>query len=309
LRPGISADESFGGAAKDKGMRREAKFAAEAPGSAPAPPQPPSTGYGNVAIPPASSVVDVTRKVIMTADVALEVKEFQPVADRIMTIAESNLGYISQSTMAGGTGQRKSGAITVRVPVKNFSRALDEICKLGKVISRNLQGQDVTEEYVDLQARVKSKQRTEERMYAILSKARTIEETLRVEGEIEKIHTEIEQLLGKIKYLENRADLSTISVAISEVEDTANIVKPQPPGFLQTVWTDFKNNLRSSTRSALETLAWFINTVIGALIWFIIVGIPILVVWSILKKVYRMARPRREPQTLPVQEAPSPAAE
>jgi len=305
---GLAAPGAFSGAAKDKAMRSDVAMEQKAaPG---APPQPPTAGYRNAAIPAAATGVDTTRKVIMTADIALEVKEFQPVADRITTIAESSLGYISQSTMSGGAGQHKSGTVTLRVPVKNFNRAIEEIGRLGKVISKNLQGQDVTEEYVDLQARARSKQRAEERMYAILTKARSIEETLRVEGQIEQIHTQIEQLLGKIKYLENRSDLSTISVAIAEAQDTANVVKPVPPGYWQTVWTDFSNGLKSSVRGALDTLVWFIGTVLGALIWFIIVGVPILLVWAILKRAWRTLRPAGAPPVPgPSQDIVPPVAE
>jgi len=113
-------------------------------------------------------------------------------------------------------GGRKIGAMTVRVPQEDFYNAIEAIENLGKAERKDVKGEDVTEEYVDLSARLSNLQKQEQRLTEILAMATTVEDVLKVESELNKVRLQIEQTTGKIQYVENRVELATITVLLGE---------------------------------------------------------------------------------------------
>jgi hypothetical protein len=93
---------------------------------------------------------------------------------------------------------------------------LDQVSKLGKVLSKQEKGEDVTEEYVDLQARIRNLKREEEAFLVVLGKARRVPDILAVEAQLSRVRGEIEQAVGRAKYLANQVALSTITVRLAE---------------------------------------------------------------------------------------------
>jgi len=151
------------------------------------------------------------RMVVFTAKIELEVEDVDSTVDDIRLLTERHGGFIATvSTRSGG------GAITVRVPQKRFYDAVSEIEALGDVVNRDLKGEDVTEDYVDLQARLSNLQKQEERLVGILEMCTTVEDVLKVEKELERVRGEVEGLTGNIQYLESRVELATITVLLNE---------------------------------------------------------------------------------------------
>jgi hypothetical protein len=184
-------------ASREKGMDAEYEEMVEAPSArgAPAPEQ----------------------KVIKTSYMSLEVSDFRAAADTVDSIARTHGGYTSDSSVRDYAG-RKVGYVTVRVPTEKFEDAVKEIETVGDLKEENISLEDVTEHYIDLKARLDNLKRQEERYLDILDMATTVEDVLKIETQLERIRGDIESLQGSLNYLDNRIDLSTIQVQLSEPE-------------------------------------------------------------------------------------------
>lgn len=163
---------------------------------------------------------DITedRKIIRNARLSIEVRNFDSSAERVEEIAENSGGYVSDSSSYITETGHERGTVTIRVPAEGFSSILEELKTLGKVESTHTSSQDVTEEYVDLEARLGNLKRQEERLLAILDNATTVEEVLKVEEHLGRVRGEIERIEGRLRYLDNRIDLATITVELKEPE-------------------------------------------------------------------------------------------
>lgn len=118
------------------------------------------------------------------------------------------------------------GSTSIRIPALGFNNALDEILMLGEVISREISGEDVTEQYHDLQMRLANAEKTRLRYLELLNKAKDIDEIFRVEKELERINQQIEIYKGKIEKLSHLTAYSTITV------NTTPEIKPGPVGYV-----------------------------------------------------------------------------
>ncbi|MDO9097603.1 MAG: DUF4349 domain-containing protein, partial [Candidatus Methanoperedens sp.] len=155
------------------------------------------------------------RKIISTASLTIEVKSVQNAFNEITKIVQANQGFISSSSTYD-SGGRKNGQMTVRVPQKNFNSALEQVEALGTVKSRQISGQDVTEEFIDLGARLGNLKKQETRLAEILKNATTVKDVLEVERELERVRGEIERLTGRLNYLNQSVEMSTIMVNAME---------------------------------------------------------------------------------------------
>lgn len=155
------------------------------------------------------------RKIISTAHLQLEVDNVPFTVNKITNITQQQGGFISGSSVSGYE-ERKNGQVTVRVPQKNFYAAVEQIEALGIVKSKDLQGQDVTEEYIDINARLGNLKKQEERLQEILKMANTVKDVLEIERELNRVRGEIESLTAKLNYFDKSIEMSTIIVNVNE---------------------------------------------------------------------------------------------
>lgn len=175
------------------------------------------SSYDEAAAEPSPTTgTDVDRKIIKTGRISIEVDEFDATASAVEQLASAAGGFISDSSSYITSEGQKRGTITMRVPAEGFQSVLDEVKKLGEVKSTSSSGQDVTEEYIDLEARLTNYLRQEERFLSILDNATTVEDVLLVEEQLGRVRGEIERIEGRLRYFDNYIDLSTITVEISE---------------------------------------------------------------------------------------------
>ena len=185
----------------------------------PLPQVPASSGLGGeVASESYDSGINTERKIIQRASLRIEVEDYQASSDALFRIVEQSDGFISDSYSYVTDTGRKRGDITIRVPTDKFLSVIRELEQLGTVQSKQISGEDVTEEYIDLQARLNNSERQEKRLLEILDKAEEVKDILEVERELERVRGEIERLTGRITYLENRIELATITVSLYEPE-------------------------------------------------------------------------------------------
>jgi hypothetical protein len=159
---------------------------------------------------------DMERKIIQTARISIEVGNFDSASAAVEQLALASGGFVSNSNSYVSDDGHKQGTITIRVPEEGFLGVLEEVKKLGEIKSTSSSGQDVTEEYIDLDSRLRNLERQEERLLAILDNATTVEDVLDVEEYLERVRGDIEVITGRLRYLDERIALATITVEISE---------------------------------------------------------------------------------------------
>lgn len=159
------------------------------------------------------------RKTITTVEMSIEVDDASTTIDTITDATIASGGYVSSSSVYDvnyGPDTRKAGSITVRVPESDYPAFLGTVEELGEVQSRSVSGQDVTEEYIDASARLENLRNQEARLNEILNMSTTVEEVLSVENELERVRGEIDSLTGRLEYLDNRVEFTTINIRVTE---------------------------------------------------------------------------------------------
>jgi len=155
------------------------------------------------------------RLVIYNAYVSLETNDIQGGLGKIRLLAEGYGGYVASSSRST-YGTQSRAEIAIRVPKDKFHAAVQEIETYGKVLDEGTTSEDITQQYIDLKARLNNLQKQEEQLHEILDMAKTVDEILRVESELARVRGEIDSLQGQINYLEGNVEMSLISVALTE---------------------------------------------------------------------------------------------
>ncbi len=199
------------------------------------------------------------RLVIKTADLSLQVDSARDAEAALREMVGQLGGYVVK-VETSGTDERMLSHVIFRVPAERFDQALSVVQGLAKkVVARTVGGDDVTEEFVDLEARLSNLEATRDRLQSFLDKAVTVDDALKVNQSLSDLQGQIEQLKGRKQFLQNSASLSTISVTLSPLPAIMPIVDEggwQPLGV---------------ARAALRELVGFgqglASIVIVALVW------------------------------------------
>lgn len=216
----------------------------------------------------------IERKIIKNASLSLEVEKgkFNETFDKITSLAEQAGGYISSSTSEAYEGSLASGTITIRVPDVKFNDVLTKAKKLGKVLSINVSSQDVTEEYVDLESRLRNQEAQAAVLLDMMKKATTVQDSIQIQQQLSYIQEQIEIITGRMRYLDNLVSFSTIEIYVKEPD-----VKPPPTSIDLGMTEALRTAARvfiSVTKGLLIFLAGFTPiAILGLIIFFIIWGI------------------------------------
>ena len=227
----------------------------------------------------------MNRKIIRNAELTLEVTTPQDVQRKISSIAESFGGFVvtsesKQRQTAEGAKPEIEISLVIRVPAAQFGAAMDQVRSAGnRVVQEKITGEDVTEEFIDLEARIKTQKALEDQFLEIMKRANKVEDALEVQRQIAEVRTEIEKLEGRKRFLENRASLSTITVSLQ----TPTAITVNTSGFGR----DIREAIADSVRVAIAIVLFLIR--------FVIVMIPILLLvilplWLLARYFMRRAR-------------------
>ena len=230
-------------------------------------------------------VVATERMIIHQASLSVNVKELDKAQSNIEQKVEQYGGYIVESNVFQEDDQTSSGKMIVRIPEKNFEKfLLDAEEEAAEILERNVTGQDVTEQYVDLESRVKSKRAVEERLLEFMSKAQKTDDLLKISADLATIQEEIEVMVGKMKYLENQTSFSTIELTMYE----NRVVVPEIESKELNTWEKTKKQLATSTNSILSAGSALIVFFIGNLPVLVILGAIGFVVYVVIKRRLRL---------------------
>jgi hypothetical protein len=151
------------------------------------------------------------RKIVRNAELNLEANDPEEAQRKITGIAELKGGFVVESQQSSSdikASSRDTVTMTVRVPAERFSEALDEIRTTAtRVVVETVKGQDVTEEFIDIEAQLKAKKSLEEQFMAIMKRANSVEDALEVQSQLADVRGEIERIEGRKRFLQNQSSL------------------------------------------------------------------------------------------------------
>ncbi len=232
------------------------------------------------------------RKLIRTAELWLvELKDVPQAMKNAEAIARAVGGFGGNTTLQRAADGSQTGSIVVRVPVARFDEVVAKLRELGKLQTLNTNVQDVTAEYVDLDARLRNAQREEQVIVALFDRGGKLADVITVETKLAEVRGAIERLQGQLRVMKEQVDLSTITVQLHE-KGTAAV--PEAETY----------DVSYHVRSALRALGRLLQNLLTVAIYVVLLGwvfwVPLwIVIWAVRKR--RRARKDAAPTPPPAQ--------
>ena len=166
-----------------------------------------------------SGVPEIGPQIVQTSSVRLSVQRgrFDETVDEARSIAAGLGGFVVSSSASQGSAERLvRGTLVLRIPAKNYAEAMKSLAGLGRVEGRQENGKDVSQEYVDLRARIRQLQAVESQLLELLDRTDTVGEALAVQQQLGQVQLDLEQGRGRLRYLDDQVAFSTISLDLHE---------------------------------------------------------------------------------------------
>ncbi|MEJ3656967.1 DUF4349 domain-containing protein [Actinomycetes bacterium KLBMP 9759] len=237
---------------------------------------------------PDQPITSVGRSLVRTAQLAVEVDDVTVAHSRVRTAVVVAGGYVAEEQK-----YRTNASMVLRVPAAALDKVTDDVSALGTPISRSTQVSDVTEQVVDLGARVATQQASVARVRALLAQATSIGDVVSIESELARREADLDSLTGRLAALQGQVELSTLSVDIRQKDAAKSDAEdPGPAGFLAGIDAGWRGVV-------------LLGTFIGAVAGFLLPFLPVLlVIGGIVWFVRRTVR-ARTPAPAPAAGAPS----
>jgi hypothetical protein len=177
-----------------------------------------------------SAVPQVGPQIVKTATLGLGIAHgsFEDKVGEAHGVADSYAGFVVESFASQGSGKRiAEGSLVLRIPAESYDSALSRLRELGKVESLEESGQDVSKEFVDLNARIRQLRAVEAQLLELLQRADDVPAALAVQNQLSQVQLDLEQARGRLQYLDNRVAFATISMSMHEL----GVVAPKDGGF------------------------------------------------------------------------------
>ncbi len=225
--------------------------------------------------------ISVEQKIVREANLSIRVENAEKAVEQFRGVAEWHKGNIfSINIRENGQGVR-SGSVVIKVPTESFDAAIAGI-KEGAtvVVQESISNQDVTAEFVDMEARLKNKKAEEEAFIKILEKAEKTTDIISVTRELSRVRGEIEVMEGQIRYMESKTQMATITIQLSEDQSVSFVETWRP-------WQEVKD----AANDLLKSLQGFVSFVIRVFVWLLplvlVYGLLAFGVWFVVRSVYR----------------------
>ncbi len=212
---------------------------------------------------------DTDRKVISNGSLNLTVVNLGEAEAAVRVILSEQGGYIQQS-YSNAVGANIYWEFTMRIPAALFHESITKFSALGKVRTIHTSEQDVTEEYLDLDARLRVLQQEEQRLLELLKMAVTMDDFLKVEANLSRVRVSIEQTTGRMQFLDNRIDYATLTL---NIQQEAGTVEPELKGF-----AGLGRRLANAFRDGVNVL---VDLIAGTLV-FAVRALPILPILALI---------------------------
>ena len=205
-------------------------------------------------------------RIIRTGEIALVIprESFDDRFGEAVDVAEENGGFVADSR-----SRDRSGSLTLRVPAENFDETLRALRSLGTVQVESIHGKDVTADYVDLRARLRIAKARRDVLLDLQAEATTIEQTIRVQNELDRTQLDIESIQGQLRLLDDRTSLATIRLDMREegVEPEDEVETASIPNAFERAVAGFVGVIAA----IVIGLGYVLPLVaLGLLIWFVV---------------------------------------
>jgi anti-sigma factor RsiW len=221
--------------------------------------------------------------IIRTAQLSLITKEFDKARSNLEAILKRHRGYLGELKAGGSTGSGRTLTATLRVPADQLDATLTEVKTLGRVESESQSGQDVTSQYVDLQARLSNARNTEQRLTDLLrNRTGKLSDVLEVEQALDRVRGEIEQMEAERKNMSNQVSYATLNATIAE--DYKAQLQVVPPSTSTRLSNAAVEGYRSMADGVVSLALFLLSNGPSLLLWGALLFLPARFVW---KKVRR----------------------
>lgn len=223
------------------------------------------------------SMMSVDQKVMKNGSLSLQVENIDQATAKARTVAEELGGTVTNSFFDQANGSVKTGSVTVSVPMAQFEEALSRLKGIAVVVlSENTSGNDVTEQYIDLQARISNMRAAETAYQTLLDKAEKVSDVIEVTDKLAAVRSEIESLEGQLRYLSSQTDKASITVSMTEDRAITGDQNFRPG-----------QTFKESVVMLLQVLGHFVQSII----MLAILGLPMFLVYGLLLWIiYRVVR-------------------
>jgi len=237
---------------------------------------------------------EADRKIIKSAQISIETQEFDRTADELAGKVKMIGGYIENSHIKGISRKQNPDAsyrtayFQIRIPEKSFDQFISDLGELGNIINKQIHGEDITGQYFDTEARLKSLNIQEQRLLTILGKAERLQDIIELERELQKVRYEIENYTGTLKKWDNMVAYASVSVNLYEVNEITQGTSPL------SLWQRIVREFKKSIAGVLDILEGMLIFGIAALPYLVFVGIILFALYAIFIKLMR--KNNRSPQ-------------
>jgi hypothetical protein len=252
-----------------------------APGGLPTLPAGDGTGGDRTTADTASggsgTAVAADRQIIRTGEISLTVESIDSASRALSALVASAGGYLAGSARSRVSGSALTGTVEVRVPSNRFEVLLDGVRRLGRVELESISASDVTEEYIDLQARLKGQQQLEARILKLLEeRPGKLADVVEIEQKLAEVRSVIETIQGRLRYLGARVAYSTLTVRMTE------------PGAIGTSETDtFGGRMKRAFDEGTEALVTFLAGLLTLLMALLPLIALLLLGWWLVRRTIR----------------------
>lgn len=228
-----------------------------------------------------AEIQDAGRKIIKSVGLTIEVQEVEKTTDKVKNIVANLEGFIADSHSSEDDVGKKSVTLSLRIPAIKLDEAIQALKALGHVQEEHVRGEDVTEQYFDLETRLANAKRLEARILDLLDKqTKDLKDMLEAEKELARVRESIETMEGRKRFLDSHISLSSIEIALVA-----------PPGWGRGMFDPLTGSLQRALESFTFSLAWLIIFIFAAAPW---VALLILASWLVLRFLRWRIRKKRE---------------
>lgn len=253
----------------------------------------------------AGNPVTVGRKLVKTVWVELESKHYDETLAQLQKLVEQAGGYIESQSEQGQSYYNTSSyrsryaSITARIPAEKLDEVTGAAGELCNLVSKSTDTTDITDSYIDTEARLKSLTLQEERLLAILAKATTLSDVIELEQSLADVRYQIESLTAQIRNMDGQVSYSTLNLTLSEVVEY-NLVSNPPETLGQRLADAWQNAITLVQNGFANFMVWLVTYLPSILIWVVVLGAVAYVVIRILRR-----RKAARKTALPAETAPA----
>jgi hypothetical protein len=256
-------------------------------------------GVGGAGGGPLTQPQVLDRKIVRNATLEVTVDAVPAAVIEVENIAIAAGGFVSQSSISVEAPEqpaavedgpsptpvpdRQRATVQVRVPAAKYQAVVNDLRAIGEVKAESSNTSEVTEEYTDLEARLRNLEATEQQYLELLNQAVKIEDILTIQDRINSVRLEIEQVKGRLQLLDDMTDLATITVNIALPPVIATTTTPSDPGWAEEAW----ENAWEKSQEVLETMGAAAITAGVVMVWILVPAVLLGVGWRVMTAIGR----------------------